>query len=104
MLMCIIVTEIVLKDPSTTSRKKATKMKPASKKSSSLPEALKSSTQTESPKSWHQRRTAPAKRFPNIKVWIMSIDPDIKVTLLMKKAFPFCFFLFYVCLFFPLLL
>ena len=103
-VVCVIVNEIVFKDPSATSTKKTTKMKPVSEKSSSLPEALNSSTQSESPKSLHQGRTAPPKTFPKIKVWIMSIDPAIKVTVLMKKPFPVSLFLFYVCLFFPQLL
>jgi hypothetical protein len=102
--MCVIVTEIVFKDPSATSTKKTTKMKPVSEKSSSLPEELNSSTQLESPNSSHQGRTAPTKTFPKIKVWIMSIDPAVRVTVLMKKPFPFSLFLFYVCLFFPQLL
>jgi len=88
MRICVIVTEIVFKDPSVPSTKKTTKTKPVSEKSSSLPEALSSSTQSESPKSSHQGRTAPPKTFPKIKVWIMSIDPAIKVTVCIKKPFP----------------
>ena len=94
--MCVIVTEIVFKNRSAKSTKKTTKMKPVSEKSSSLPEALNSSTQSESPISSHEGRTAPPKTFPKEKVWIMSIDPAIKVTVLMKKPFPFSLFLFYV--------
>jgi len=104
MLMCVIVTEIMFKDPSAAPTKKTTKAKPVSEKSSSLPEALSSSTQSESPKSSQQGRTAPPKTFPKIKVWFMSIDPALKVTVLMKKPFPFSLFLFNVCLFFPQLL
>jgi len=103
MLMCFIVNEIVFKDPSAPSAKKTTKVKPVSEKSS-LSEALSSSTQSESPKSSHQGRTAPPKTFPKIKVWIVFIDPAIKVTVLMKKPFLFSLFVFYVCLFFPQLL
>jgi len=99
MSMCVIVTEIMFKDPSATSTKKTTKMKPVSEKSSSLLEALNSSTQSESPKSSHEGRTAPPKTFPKIKVWIMSIDPAIKVTVLMKKPFPFSFFSCFMCVF-----
>jgi len=104
MLIYVIVTEIVFKDPSAPSTKKTTKAKPVSEKSSSLPEALSSSSQSESPKSSHQGRTAPPKTFPKIKVWIMSIDSALKMTVLMKKPFPFSLFLFYVCLFSPQLL
>ena len=104
MLVCVIVAEIVFKDPSATSTKKTTKAKPVSEKSSSLPEALNTNTQSESPKSSHQGRTAPPKTFPKIKVWIMSIDLAIKVAVLMKEPFPFSLFLFYVCPFFPQLL
>jgi len=103
MLMCFIVTEIVFKDPSAPSTKKTTKVKPGSEKSS-LSEALSSSTQSESPKSSHQGRTAPPKTFPKIKVWIVFIDPAIKVTVLMKKPFLFSLFMFNACLFFPQLL
>jgi hypothetical protein len=92
MVICVIVTDIVFKDPSATSTKKTTKAIPVSEKTSSLPEALSSSTQSESPKSSHQGRTAPPKTFPKIKVWKMYIDPAIKVTVLMKKSFPFSLF------------
>jgi hypothetical protein len=89
MLICVIVTDIVFKDPSATSAKKITKATPVSEKSSLLPEGLSSSSQPESPKSSHQGRTAPPKTFPKIKVWKMNIDPALKVTVLMKKPFHF---------------